>query len=162
MFRKAGLISMLVLIFVVGTCSAQNAAQGFIFAAPGGATGGSSTLHLGGGLETFLNRSGFALGGDLGYLAPMTHMGSGIGLLDLDAGYHFALQDKKVTPFLSGGYSLGFRDGAFNAFNLGGGVNFWMTHKTGLRIELRDVKHPETSTRAGFSYVNVRIGLTFR
>ncbi len=164
MYRRAGFAFLLVLmVALTGVCNAQYAAQGFVFAAPGGRSpSGSSALHLGGGFDMFVNRGHFAIGGDLGYMAPMSHIGDGFGLLDLTGGYHFGLKDRRLTPFLSGGYSLGFREGHFNALNLGGGANFWMTRKMGLRMELRDVIHPETNTMEGFQYVNVRIGLTFR
>ncbi len=163
MHRKA-LVAMLAAVIVMALpqlAGAQNnGTQAFIFAAPGGESpGGSSLLHLGGGAEGFLHGGPVAISGDLGYMTPMAHWGSGVGILDLDGGYHWNTRDKKITPFVSGGYTLGFRDGHFNAMNFGGGVNVWMSRHNGLRLEFRDIYHPGTYS---FQYINVRIGLTFR
>ncbi len=133
--------------------------QGHLVGGIGGSRPGTGTqLYVGGGAEGFV-KEGFAISGDLGYLGPAKAMRSGFGLIDLDGGYHFA-RDQKVVPFVSAGYSLGFRSGHFNAVNFGGGANVWFSSKMGLRLELRDVYHPETN--ASIHFINLRIGLTFR
>ncbi len=161
MHRKLllGVVGIAVAIGLVFPVPSAAQLQGYVVGAPGGTSPGTgTTMYLGGGVEGFAKK-GFAISGDLGYLAPAKSMRSGFGLIDLDGGYHFA-RDRKVSPFVSAGYSLGFRSGHFNAVNFGGGANVWLSSKLGLRLELRDVFHPETG--ANVHFVNMRIGLTFR
>ncbi len=139
-------------------CQAQESrGQGFIFAGPGGIYRGTgATTHFGGGAEGFVAK-GFALGGDIGYLAPWSHFRGGFGLLDLTAGYHF-LRAKRTSPFFSAGYSLGFREGHFNAANFGAGTHIWIRPRAALRLEFRDVYQPNFRLH----WLNVRFGLCFR
>lgn len=74
--------------------------------------------------------------------------------------YHFVHgKDIKLDPFVTGGYTLMFRNGHVNLFNFGGGLNCWFSHRLGVRLELRDQVH-----RDGVSvhYWGGRIGLAFR
>lgn len=134
--------------------------QGYLFFAPGAITGGGAsvgTFHFGGGGEGFLYR-GFAAGAEIGYVAPWKSGRSGIGLLSLDASFHVK-RTRSLSPFLAGGYSLGFRSGHFNAFNYGGGINWWLGEHTGVRLEFRD--HIPTQTTE-VHYFGFRIGFAFR
>jgi hypothetical protein len=148
---------------------AQNAesrrGQGYIFVAPGGTTTSGSTtgtLHLGGGGEAFVYK-GLGIGAEIGYIAPMQSFKSGLGLLSVNGSYHFNSSDKtkKVVPFISGGYSLLFRSGVANGFNVGGGVNWWMRDRVGLRLEARDHIFPVRNGPKLQAW-EFRIGLTFR
>jgi len=141
---------MLRILFVVpivlasALCIAQDklpGGQGYVFAAPGASLGdgpSKGSLHLGAGGEGFLSR-GFALGGEMGYAAPFGSFSNGLGVGSVNAAYHFGrAKDKKFVPFLTGGYSLLFRDGTANAVNFGGGFNYWFKQRHGIRIEVRD------------------------
>lgn len=151
---------LLALLLAAGASLAvaqQHNGEGYLFFAPGVITSpGNSTasVHFGGGGEGFLHK-GIAAGAELGYLAPWRNFGGGIGLLSLDGQYHFN-RGQKVVPFVTAGYSLGFRSGHENLFNYGVGANIWMRAKKGLRLEFRD--HVDSSNH----YIDFRIGYAFR
>lgn len=135
--------------------------QGYVFFAPGTIVGnGYSTaaVHFGGGGEGFLYK-GIGLGAEGGYLTPWRNFGSGIGVASVNGSYHFN-RDRKLSPFISGGYSLAFRSDTANLFNLGGGVNYWFRDKVGLRLELRDHIYSDRSSNT--HYLAGRIGFSFR
>lgn len=152
--------ALALILVLAGTnfASAQeHNAQGYLFFAPGVITSpGNSTasLHFGGGGEAFLHQ-GLAAAAELGYLAPWSDFGSGIGVLSLDGQYHFG-RGERVVPFVTAGYSLGFHSGHINLFNYGVGANIWMRAEQGLRLEFRD--HVDTSNH----YIDFRIGYAFR
>jgi len=146
-----------------GQTSDQPRGQGYAFFAPGGISGGGATtgtLHFGGGVEALFYK-GLGVGGELGYLAPKRSFSNGIGILSLNGSYHFrnSKPPRKAVPFVTGGYSLGFRSGTQNLFNFGGGVNYWMRDHLGLRLEFRDHVNPRYGTA---HYWEFRIGLAFR
>ena len=160
------LSGVLVFWLVGGTvCRAENSphgGQGYVFAAPGGivnSEGAAATLHFGGGGEAFLSH-GLAVGGELGYLTPAKDLKAGFGLLSVDGSYHFR-RNQRLVPFLSGGYSLGVRHGVANFVNYGGGVNYWIGNRIGLRLEVRD--HIDPCAECGMvHFVTARVGLSFR
>ncbi len=140
-------ISLAVLVLAAASdCRAQDSpypGQGYLFAAPGGiVTSGAAagTLQFGGGGEGFLFK-GFAVGGEVGYVAPMKSSRDGFGLLSVDGSYHFG-RKHRVVPFLTGGYSLAFRSGTANLANFGGGSTYWIGNRTGIRFEFRDHVDP--------------------
>ncbi len=133
---------------------------GYVFFAPGVLAGdGDSTasIHFGFGGEGLLYK-GIGVGGDIGFLAPPQDLGAGIGVASLNGSYHFN-RDKKLSPFVTGGYSIAFRNGIANGFNFGGGVNYMMRDRIGLRFELRDMIPNDCRT---CHYVGFRIGFLFR
>lgn len=55
--------------------------------------------------------------------------------------YQFAnaTSSAKIVPFATAGVSgLFSADGVARAYNFGGGVNYWLSDRTGLRFEVRD------------------------
>jgi hypothetical protein len=115
------------------------------------------TMHTGFGAEGLVYK-GLGIGAELGYLSPWRSLGAGIGLLSLDGSYHFK-RHRQISPFVTGGYSLGFRSGAENLINFGGGVNIWLRNRLGIRLEARDHIIPEY---AGTQCLSLRIGFLFR
>jgi hypothetical protein len=151
------------LLLLVLTASAalaaaqEHSAQGYVFFAPGVITSpgsSSASLHFGAGGEGFLHK-GIAAGAELGYMAPWSDFGGGLGILSLDGQYHFA-RGQRVVPFVTAGYSLGFHSGHVNLFNYGIGANIWMKSNRGIRLEFRD--HVDSSNH----YIDFRIGYAFR
>ncbi len=140
-----GLVLLIAFLLLVGAeMYAQEyraPVQGYIFAGPGAAVccGESGTIyHFGAGAEWFLHR-GLTAGGELGYLAPESAVTSGFGVLSVNPAYHFVTKrTSKVVPFVTGGYSLGFRSGHINMANFGGGVSWWIGQRHGIRFEFRD------------------------
>jgi hypothetical protein len=139
------------------------AVEGYVFVAPGGASVGGTTngtLQMGGGGEhVFGNR--FGVGAELSALGPWRDYGSAIGVLSTNGSYHFADRRAKVDPFVTGGYSLGFRNGTMNMANFGAGVNYWFGERIGFRTEFRN--HLRVNDNApNQNYWGVRVGLSFR
>ncbi|MGA9773379.1 MAG: hypothetical protein WBV94_30390 [Blastocatellia bacterium] len=124
----------------------------------GGVGGGSdfdqnAVINAGGGVEGHFG-NGAGIGAELGYIASTRSTGSGFGLVSVNGSYHFNRSGKAV-PFLTGGGSVAFA-GAGGG-NFGGGLNYWMTNRFGLRFEVRD--HVFSSDRA--HTVVFRVGLSF-
>ena len=135
--------------------------HGYIFAAPGGTSGGGGgTLHIGGGGEGVF-KNGAGIGAEIGYVTPFESFGDGLGLFSVNGSYHFLKASKsgKVVPFVTGGYTGFFRGGYANGVNFGAGVNYWFKRRVGLRVEFRD----NVFVQDGSAHLlNVRVGLTFR
>jgi hypothetical protein len=126
---------------------------GYVFFAPGWlsfAGQNEMMLHFGAGAEGMIY-GGFGIGAEAGYLVPITSAVGGLGIVSVNGHYKFrdAGLSKKVIPFISGGYSLGFTgDLARGGGTFGGGMDIWFKNvpqtlkiygikKTGLRTEFR-------------------------
>lgn len=135
---------------------------GYVFAGPGVTTGFDSgtTLNVGGGGEALL-LGGFGVGGEAGYLADANRFGNGVGLASANLSYHFKGSDsgRKVVPFVTGGASLGFRDGVnAGGGNFGGGAHYWFKERMAARFEVRThVFSSDSPFNIGF-----RVGLSFK
>lgn len=81
-------------------------------------------------------------------------------MLSVNGAYHFN-NAGRWRPFVTGGYTFGF-DGEVteNLFNIGGGVDYWIRPKVGLRIEFRD--HVWSGDGDAVHLWGVRCGVTFR
>jgi hypothetical protein len=117
---------------------------------------------VGGGGEGRL-KSKFGLGGELGVLKPVTNQYAvTTGLASVTPAYHFISREssRKIDPFVDGGISLLFGRGGAVAFHYGGGLNYWVRRRIGLRIEFR---HHLWSPEAGeaIHLVGIRVGIVF-
>ncbi|MFY9611688.1 MAG: hypothetical protein WAU45_24130 [Blastocatellia bacterium] len=156
---------MVVSFFVLGQAAAfgqttsEPRAWGYGFGAVGGTSSSVATLHVGGGGEGLVYKS-LGLGAEVGYLSPFEDLGDGIGILSTNVAYHFVRprSNQKLVPFVTGGFSLAFRSGASGGGNFGGGVQYWVRPRLGLRFEFRDhIFSSDTPHLYGF-----RVGLSFR
>ena len=136
-----------------------HAARGYAFFSPGALvySGSIATMHFGAGAEALVYK-GLGLGAEIGYLTPWRDISAGIGILSADGSYHFN-RNRKASPFITGGYSLAFREGHANLINIGGGLNYWFNEKMGMRLEFRDHFNPHHSN---YHYLSFRIGYAFR
>ena len=94
---------------------------------------GGPTVCAGAGVEQQLG-SGVMLVGDLEYLYRSTSPGDKAVLLP-SVNVAFGFGRARVRPLVTGGYT--FESGSA-VFNYGGGVNYWLHRRFGLRFELRD------------------------
>src|SRR6185436_17543803 len=123
--------------------SGQRRGWGYGFLALGGTAGDGSafTLHYGGGGERLIYR-GVGLGAELGNVSPATNFGNGLSIFSANLFYSFRGRDgsRKTIPFVTGGYSVKFRDDddSGGGLNLGAGVQYWASNRAGLRVEFRD------------------------
>jgi hypothetical protein len=152
-----------VLTIMMSAAAAAQSSSGYAFFAPGGATWGHSTtmtLHAGAGFDAIVAK-GVGVSMEIGVLWPRECFADcAIGLFSPGGAYHFLRgKERKVDPFVAGGYSLAFRNGHANAFYFGGGTNYWMSRKVGLRLEFRDNMLPDDMSGHLWS---VRVGLAFR
>lgn len=144
---------------IAGSMLAQS--HGYVFWAPGGVTSHGNTsgaMYLGGGGEG-ISRIGLGGGGEIGYVTPWESFSAGIGTASANILFHLH-PSRRVVPFVTGGYTLFFRSGRANGFNLGGGVNWWFAKRTGLKAEIRD--HVGTGPLRNDHLWAVRLGLIFR
>lgn len=161
--RKLVFVILLAVLlpFAAAAQSKEYRGQGYVFVAPGSTTEeGDSTLQFGVGGEGLVYK-GLGVGGEIGYLGFTRALGEGFGVLSPDVSYHFlnASKSGKFAPFVTGGYSLLFRDGVAHAVNFGGGMNYWFKDRVGLRLEFRHHGIPNSDLRGFYGF---RIGLAFR
>ncbi len=156
-FFLAILAALLVPCLAAAQADRPYTGHGYAFFAPGAVSpGGGGIMHFGVGGEGRVYK-GLAAGAEIGFAGPRQSLAEGIGIFSPNASYHFT-RDSKLIPFVTGGYSLAFRQGAGSAVNFGGGVNYWFKPRLGLHLAFRD--HVSPAERAhlwGF-----RIGLSFR
>jgi hypothetical protein len=134
--------------------------QGYLFIAPGmyiGNVDSIATLHIGGGGEALVYR-GLGVGAEVGGLGALQESRGGLGLFSVNGSYHFSRQ-RKVSPFLTSGYSSVSGNGQRNLVNFGGGVNYWLRERMGLRLEFRDHVYADGTGR---QLLGFRVGFAFR
>jgi hypothetical protein len=139
----------------------EHRGQGYAFFAEGAMIEGGNnagTVHFGGGGEGLLYK-GLGLGAEAGYITKWRDFTYGIGMLSVYGSYHFN-RHAKLSPFVSGGYSMAVRRRSANLYNIGGGVNYWFHDKIGFRLELRDHVYSERSP--GIHFLSGRVGFSFR
>jgi hypothetical protein len=165
-----GIVGMLVLMLPSITASAQQpGSYAYAFGGPVVVPRSAFTrwngnfVHVGGGAEGRL-MDRFALGGELAVLKPLTNRDAiTTGLVSVTPAYHFISREsrRKIDPFADGGLSLLFGSGGALAFHYGGGLNYWVWRRVGLRFEFR---HHLWSPEAGeaIHLVGIRVGIAFR
>ena len=125
--------------------SGVESGRGYTFVAPGAVVssgGNMGFLHFGGGGEVILAK-GFGIGCEIGYVGPMEYMEQGVGLFSLNGLYSFKTNRlSRISPFVTGGYSVLFGSGHLNAVNFGAGIHYWFSRRVGLRLEVRDHVSP--------------------
>ncbi len=140
--------------------------HGYLFVAPGAVSarflstrGSTATLHLGAGGEGILGK-GIGIGLELGALLPSENIEGAVAIFSANGYYHFLHEHQKADPFVTAGYTLGYRGATANLFNFGGGLNYWFISRLGAKVELRDhVWKPDNATVHAWG---VRLGLAFR
>jgi hypothetical protein len=119
-------------------------------------------IHVGGGGEGRLTER-FALGAEIGVLKPVTNQYAiTAGLASVTPAFHFASKDSKsrFDPFVDGGLTLLFASGGGIGIHYGGGVNYWLRRRFGLRFEFRDhIWSPESGEAVHL--VDFRAGIVF-
>lgn len=137
----------------------EHKGQGYGFVAPLVSNYGDTGVQAGFGGEGLVYK-GLGVGGEVSYL-KLGGYTYGLGAVSPNASYHFRglTKDGKWVPFVTGGYSLYFRNGVAHGLNFGGGVNYWFKERVGLRVEVRDQVLPFDGT---LHYVGFRAGISFR
>lgn len=115
----------------------------------------STFAHLGGGGETDLGKW-FGFGAEIGALLASDHQA---GLASLGPYLHFLTSESRVDPFVTTGYTMLIRGGLGHLWHAGGGVNYWLKDRIGLRAEFRDHVWPQ---RNSLQFLDFRFGVVFR
>jgi hypothetical protein len=152
-----------VLAALMATTAAAQSSNGYVFFAPGGLTEGhhtAMTLHAGGGVDAIIAK-GIGLNLEFGGIWPRECFSDCVlGVFSPGGTVYFRRgKENRLDPFVNAGYTLMFRSGHENLFYFGGGTNYWMTRKVGLRMEFRDHVSTNYSTAHFWS---IRMGLAFR
>ena len=176
------LIARAALLLLVPTlASAQDAdhqyqGQGYLFIGAGPTS--SPTFHFGGGGEGFVYK-GLGLGGELEHSTQFwegASLGTWIGSGDVSYHTRPSTKNRKLEPFVIGGYTFFVRPGLglgiANGGNFGCGINIWLKEHTALRLEVRDTfggRSTSVQYESGYTtytmpqhLVSFRLGLTFR
>jgi hypothetical protein len=149
-----------------GRAEAQVQALGYGIAGPAGYSAffnsSSTALHAAGGAEV-LAGGRVGVGGEFGLLL---NLGGALWVTSANGVFHFTPSvptptRSRVSPFVTGGYTrMTSGDGAFNAWNIGGGADVWLKPRVGLRLEFRD--HIRPDRRGNVQYWTFRAGVVFR
>jgi hypothetical protein len=105
-----------------------------------------------------LTWKGLGLSMDVGYLTPRQQQDNGIGLGSINGSWSFVNRQnpRKLIPFITTGYGIGFRQGVGHLYNYGGGITYWFKERIGLRTEVRSylyhARHFDTSVRFGVAF----------
>jgi hypothetical protein len=151
--------TLLITTFITLLATTANAQiQGYAVAGPATTMGfvnhSRITFNAAGGGEVLLGEY-FAAGGEGGFFNRLITASA-------NASLHLGASDR-VSPFVTTGYSklgIGDGEGAFNAWNLGGGIDAWIGDRAGVRFELRD--HIRPDDRGATHYWAFRVGVVFR
>jgi len=158
-----------------GSCSrsadAQDLSSWNLFAGAGGFTsreGGAGAWQVGGGVDVPVAPSA-SIGGDVGLVGPT---GDGVErssyasvgnvfLISFNGAYHFTHHDaQQARPFVTGGVEvITANREASGGLNVGGGIDWWLRERRGVRVEVRDQLLAEFGAT---HLVTVRVGLIFR
>jgi hypothetical protein len=164
--RPTGIDSTIIgvmLAMLAGAEPADAQGLGYAVAGPAGFSGffGSSAadFHAAGGGEFLVNgRAG--PGAEVGLLGNSS---SRLLVLSLNGAFHFPTGSdlRRPSPFVTGGYThMGSGEGGFNAWNVGAGLDVWMSDQYGLRVEFRN--HVRPDVRGTVHYWTVRAGVVGR
>ncbi len=147
---------LLIPILLTGIAAGQSA-NGYLTAGVG--SGASSTIGEFAGGGEFVVAQTVGIGGELGVVTKH----SSFGFFSLDGSVHLLRHaaSGRFDPFVSGGYTRAFElfSGA-NGGNFGFGLNYWLTDRVGVRVELRDLVF--SAGAPSTNYWVFRGGIAFR
>lgn len=148
---------LLVALLAAGADDALAQPEAYAIAGPAGVSGffrAGTSWHAAGGGE-FVLPSRIGVGGEVGILSSLI-------VLSLNGSVHLGRDtSRRVFPYLTGGYTrMSSGEGAFDAWNIGVGANYWTGRHTGVRFELRDHLRPDR--RGTVQYWTLRAGLAVR
>jgi len=117
-----------------------------------------SAAHVAGGGELLAGgRAGAA--GEFGFLLGT----DALSITSVNGVFHAVPvgRDEPFSPFVTAGYThMSSGEGAFDAWNIGGGADVWTSSHRALRLEFRD--HVRPDVRGTVHYWSLRAGIAFR
>jgi hypothetical protein len=127
----------------------------------GRASGDNAQLQIGGGVDAQIYK-GIGVGGEFVRNKERENLELGFNIFSTNGSFHFlgGGTSDKFDPFATGGYSHLFGPGVgVNALNFGGGFNYWLTNKVGVRFEFRD--HVFSASNTTSNLYGLRGGVAF-
>lgn len=151
--------SALALFLLLSTSEIASAqSYGYAFIATGNETGYSSYFHPGIGGDWIL-RERLGIGGEVGGVTNRRQGAPNVALLSGNGSFHVGPSGSTVDPFATAGISaLTTGSNIEPLWNWGGGANWWIRPRFGLRFEFRD----HVWSRADRHLVEFRFGISFR
>ena len=137
-------------------------AQGIVYGVAGGGGyggwfGGGAGFHVAGGGEV-LARGVVGAGGEYGIFGNTSSV---LSVMSFNGVVHLSTPGSRTSPFLTSGYSrFSSGEGAFHAWNIGVGADFWGNEHAGVRVEFRD--HVRRDTRGTVHYFSIRAGIALK
>ena len=127
------------ILLFLSTCvnpAASGQSLGYAFGAVGRETGYSNYLHGGIGGDWIIWK-GLGVGGEVGGLVNRRAGAPNLALLSGNVSYHLPVST--IDPFVTAGISTVTTGGSADLLtNWGGGANWWLRPRIGLRLEFRD------------------------
>jgi hypothetical protein len=155
------LVMLGVLFAAASAAPAHAQGLGYAIAGPAGFSGffGSSDagFHAGGGGEVLVRRIAGA-GAEFGIFGNAS---SALWDKSVNGVFHVPTGGRRLSPFVTGGYThLSSGEGSFDAWNIGGGIDYWTKDRLCVRVEFRD--HVRSDHRGDVHYWALRAGIAFR
>lgn len=139
----------------------QVAWRAYLFGAPGAISGEGDTsgiVHLGVGTDVDVYK-GLGVEAEVGYIGILELAGLGNGCASINGRYSIGNgSSAKIVPFITGGRSW-LTGSRTNVVNFGGGINYWIGKRFGLKFEFRDNFYTHNER---VHILEGRIGLNFR
>ena len=146
-------------LFLAGFTLAAQAprAQGHAFVgAENLAHGTFNAASTGAGADIFVYK-GAAFSPSAAYLFNFAN-GGGLAVITLNGSYHFLRGKSRFEPFVTAGYgALADIGNGVSLFNYGGGGQYWISKRVGVRVELLNFQQ-----RQYRELTSVRFGVAFR
>jgi hypothetical protein len=142
MTKSIWIVLLLALIPVLSFAQTEEGGRVQVYSVTGvgRASGDNAQLQIGGGVDALIYK-GIGVGGEFVRNKERENLELGLNIFSTNGSFHFlgGGASDKFDPFATGGYSRLFGPGAgVNALNFGGGFNYWLTNKVGVRFEFRD------------------------
>ena len=146
-------------LFLAGfTLAAQSPrAQGYAFVGVENPSNGTfNDASAGAGADIFVYKDA-AFSPSAAYLFNFAN-GGGLAVVTLNGSYHFLRGKSRLEPFVTAGYgALANIGNGVSLFNYGGGGQYWISKRVGVRVELLNFQQ-----RQYRELTSVRFGVAFR
>jgi hypothetical protein len=131
-----------------------------IYTQPGG-SGNQPVYGGGGGFELRLAHR-FGIGGEISCIVTSRQASDSLGNFSVGPYVHLGKRDSNFDPYVTGGYSVIFRDFTANGYHIGGGFNYWFRDRMGLVAGFTFEHEFATAQNLHTDFYMGRLGVTFR
>jgi len=146
---------------------AQGTSSGFVpppIYVPPGESGSQPVYGGGGGIELRLGQW-LGVAGEVSGIVTSRQSSDSLGNFSVGPYLHYLHRrklDSNFDPYVTGGYSVIFRDFTANGFHAGAGLNYWFRERMGLVVGFTWEHEFATAQNLRTDFYMGHIGLTFR